>query len=122
MARFREGTGIGIVVAVGSTTVFVLLAWLFALLFWLAFSIYAIVEWIGDEEPSALAVSLLVIGLVAGLVVLACVGIWLAGRSLAPAKRDDLSTVGFTTIRKTIPATGTIVRRPRVIVVRAAST
>lgn len=90
MARFREGTGIAVVVALASTAAFTLLAWLFAFLLWLSFSIYAIVEWIGDGEPSAIAVSLLVIGLVAGLVVLACVGIWLAGRSLAPAKRDDL--------------------------------
>jgi hypothetical protein len=66
---------------------FALLAWMFAFLFWLAFSIYAIVELIGDGRPSAIAVSLIVIGLVAGLVVLAYVGIWLVGKSLTPAKR-----------------------------------
>ena len=89
MARFREGTGIGVVVAVASMTAFTLLAWLFAFLWWLAFSVYAIVEWIGDGRPSALAVLLIVVGLVSGLVILACVGIWQAGKGLAPPKRED---------------------------------
>jgi hypothetical protein len=88
MARFREGTGTSIAVAAASVTGFVLLAWVFAFLLWLAFSIYAIVELIGDGRPSALAVSLIVIGLVAGLVTLLGVGIWLAGRRLLPAKRN----------------------------------
>jgi hypothetical protein len=87
MARYREGTGTSLGVAIVSMTVFALLAWVFALLFWLAFSIYAIVEWIGDGEPSAIALSVIVIGLVTGLVVLASVGVWMIGRSLAPAKR-----------------------------------
>ena len=87
MARFREGSGTGAVVAIASVGAFALLAWMFAFLFWLAFSIYAIVELIGDGRPSAIAVSLIVIGLVAGLVVLAYVGIWLVGKSLTPAKR-----------------------------------
>jgi hypothetical protein len=87
MAHFREGTGTGLVVSFASTIAFALLAWLFAFLFWLAFSIYAIVEWIGDGAPSALAVSMIVIGLVVGLVVLTYVGIWLVGKRLAPSKR-----------------------------------
>lgn len=87
MARFREGTGTGVVVAIASIAAFTLLAWLFAFLFWLAFSIYAIVELIGDGRPSAIAASLLVVGLVAGLVLLACVGILQVGRSLTLAKR-----------------------------------
>lgn len=89
MARFREGTGVGVVVALASATAFALLAWVFALLFWLAFSVYAIVEWIGDGRPSAIAVSFLVVGLVSSLVVLASVGIWLVGKTLLPAKRDS---------------------------------
>jgi hypothetical protein len=121
MARYREGTGTGLAVAIASTAAFTLVAWLFAFLFWLAFSIYAIVEWIGDGEPSAIALSLIVAGLVVGLVVLAYVGIWLVGKSFAPAKRSPDETVGFTTIRKTIPATGSIVSKPRIVVRRAAS-
>jgi hypothetical protein len=87
MARFREGTGTGLLVAIGAMAAFTLVAWLFALLFWLAFSTYAIVEVIGDGRPSALAVSLIVVGLVSGLVVLTCVGIWQVGKRLMPAKR-----------------------------------
>jgi hypothetical protein len=88
VARFREGMGTSIAVAVASVTGFVLMPWVFALLLWLGFSIYAIVELIGDGRPSALALSLLVVGLVAGLVTLIGVGIWFAGKSLAPSKGD----------------------------------
>jgi hypothetical protein len=88
MARFREGTGTSLVVAIGSTLVFTLLAGALALLVWIAFSIYAIVEIVGDGRPSATAILMLVVGLVGTLTTLAGVGIWLIGRSLAPAKRD----------------------------------
>lgn len=90
MARFREGTGTGLVVALGSVAIFSMLAWVIAFLFWFAFSIYAIVEWIGDGRPSALAVLLIVVLLVGGLVTLAAVGFGLVGKSLTPKKRDRL--------------------------------
>jgi hypothetical protein len=90
MARFREGTGIGLVVALGSVGIFSMLAWVIAFLLWIALSIYAIVEWIGDGRPSALAVLLIVVLLVGGLVTLATVGFGLIGKSLTPKKRDRL--------------------------------
>jgi hypothetical protein len=88
MARFREGTGTGLVVALGAVGIFSLLAWVLVFLLWLALSIYAIVEWIGDGRPSALAVLLIVVLLVGGLVTLAGVGLGLIGKSLTPKKRD----------------------------------
>ena len=87
MDRFREGTGTSLVVAIGSAAIFVVLPAVLAVLFWIAFSIYAIVEIVGDGRPSALAVLLIVVGLVGGLTVLAGVGLWFVGRRLAPAKR-----------------------------------
>jgi hypothetical protein len=87
MARFREGTGTSVVVALASTAIYALLAWALVLLFWLAFSIYAIVELIGDGRPSGLAVLTILVGLVAGLVTLAAAGTWIVGRRLAPARR-----------------------------------
>lgn len=90
MARFREGTGTGLVVALGSVAIFSLFAWVVAFLLWIALSIYAIVEWIGDGRPSAIAVLLIVVLLVGGLVTLAGVGFGLIGKSLTPKKRDRL--------------------------------
>jgi hypothetical protein len=90
MARFREGTGTGLVVALGSVAIFSLFAWVVAFLLWIALSIYAIVEWIGDGRPSAIAVLLIVVLLVGGLVALAGVGFGLIGKSLTPKKRDRL--------------------------------
>ena len=90
MARFREGTGTGLVVALGSVAIFSMLAWAIAFLLWIALSIYAIVEWIGDGRPSAIAVLLIVVLLVGGLVTLASVGFGLIGKSLTPKKRDRL--------------------------------
>ena len=87
MARFREGTGTSVVVALASTAIYALLPWLFALSFWVAFSIYAIVELIGDGRPSGLALLTIVVGLVAGLVTVAAVGTWVVGKRLAPARR-----------------------------------
>ena len=87
MERFREGTGTSLVVAIGSTAIFTVLPAVLAVLFWIAFSIYAIVEIVGDGEPSPLAVTLTVVLLVGGLVTLIAVGIGILGRSLAPAKR-----------------------------------
>ena len=89
MARFREGTGTGLVVALGALGVFSLFAWLLVFLLWIALSIYAIVEWIGDGRPSALAVLLIVVLLVGGLVPLASVGFGLIGKSLTPKRRDQ---------------------------------
>jgi hypothetical protein len=90
MARFREGTGTGLFVAVGALGIFSLFAWVLVFLLWLALSIYAIVEAFGDGRPSALAVLLIVVLLVGGLVTLAGVGIGLVGKSLTPKKRDRI--------------------------------
>jgi hypothetical protein len=88
MARFREGTGVGLLVAIAATGLHALLAGVLAVLIWTAFSIYAIVEIVGDGEPSALVVMLTVVLLVGGLVTLIAVGIGVLGKNLAPAKRD----------------------------------
>jgi len=88
MARFREGTGTSLFVALGSLTLYSILAWVLAFLLWVALSIYAFVEMIGDGRPNALAVMLIVVLLVGGLVMLAGVGIGLVGKSLTPKKRD----------------------------------
>jgi hypothetical protein len=90
MARFREGTGTGLVVALGALGVFSLFAWVLVFLLWIALSIYAIVEWIGDGRPSALAVLLILVLSVGGLVTLAGVGFGLIGKSLTPKKRDRI--------------------------------
>ncbi|MGI8616852.1 MAG: hypothetical protein ACR2L4_08765 [Actinomycetota bacterium] len=88
MARFREGTGTSVFIALGAFAVFSMLAWVLVVLLWIALSIYAIVEAIGDGRPSALAVLLIVVLLVGGLVTLAAVGFGLVGKSLTPKKRD----------------------------------
>ena len=90
MARFREGTVTGLVVALGSLAIFSLFAWVLVFLLWIALSVYAIVEWIGDGRPSAIAVFLIVVLLVGGLVTLAGVGFGLIGKSLTPQKRDRI--------------------------------
>lgn len=90
MARYREGTGTGLVVALGALGVFSLFAWVLVVLLWLALSIYAVVEWIGDGRPSAIAVLLIVVLLVGGLVTIAAVGFGLIGKSLTPKKRDRI--------------------------------
>ena len=87
MERFREGTGTSLVVAIGSAAIFTVLPAVLAVLFWIAFSIYAIVEIVGDGRPSAVAILLIVVGLVGGLTALAGTAIWFVGRRLAPAKR-----------------------------------
>lgn len=88
MARFREGTGTGLLVTLGSLTLFSSLAWVLAVLLWVALSIYALVEMIGDGDPSPLAVLLIVVFLVGTLVTLAAVGIGFVGKGLTPRKRD----------------------------------
>jgi hypothetical protein len=88
VARFREGTGTSLVVALGSFGLFVLLAWVIVILLWIALSIYAFVEMVGDGRPSALAVLMIVVLLVGGLATLAGVGFGLIGRSLTPRRRD----------------------------------
>ena len=90
MARFREGTGTSLFVAMASATVFSMLAWVIAFLLWISLSIYAIVEMIGDGRPSPTAVLLIVVLLVGGLATLAAVGIGLVGKSLTPKKRDRI--------------------------------
>jgi hypothetical protein len=87
MQRFGEGTGTGLLVALGSFAFYAILAWIVAILFWIAISVYAIVEIVGDGVPSAMAVALIVMLLVTTLVVLVSVGIGLLGKSLLPAKR-----------------------------------
>ena len=88
MTRFREGTGTSLFVTLGSLTLYSILAWVLAFLLWIALSVYALVEMIGDGRPSALAVMLIVVLLVGGLVTLAGVGVGLVGKSLTPRKRD----------------------------------
>ena len=88
MARFREGTGTGLLVALGSFTLSAGFAWVLVVLLWIALSIYAFVEMVGDGRPSAMAVLLIVVLLVGGLVTLAAVGIGFIGKSLTPRKRD----------------------------------
>lgn len=88
MARFREDTGTALLVAIGSFSFFAILAWIVAVLFWVALSIYALVEMIGDGRPSAVAVLLIVVLLVGTLVTLAAVGIGFVGKRLTPRKRD----------------------------------
>lgn len=90
MTRFPEGTGTGLLVAIGSLAIFTMLAWVIAFLLWIALSIYAFVEMIGDGRPSPLAVMLIVVLLVGGLVTLAAGGIVLVGKSLTPKKRDRI--------------------------------
>ena len=88
MARFREGTGTALLVAIGSFSVFAILAWLVAVLLWIALSVYALVEMIGDGDPSPVAVLLIVVLLVGTLVTLAAVGFGFVGKRLTPQKRD----------------------------------
>ena len=88
MARFREGTGTALLVAIGSFSFFAFLAWLIAVLLWIALSVYALVEMIGDGRPSPVAVLLIVVLLVGTLVTLAAVGVGYAGKRLTPRKRD----------------------------------
>lgn len=90
MARFREGTGTSLFIAIGSFTMFALLAWVLAFLLWIALSIYAFVEMVGDGRPSPTAVLLIVVLLVGSLATLATVGIGLVGKSLTPKKRDRI--------------------------------
>ena len=90
MARFSEGTGTGLLVAIGSLAIYTLFAWVIAFLLWIALSIYAFVEMIGDGRPSPLAVMLIVVLLVGGLVTLAAGGIVLVGKGLTPEKRDRI--------------------------------
>jgi hypothetical protein len=90
MARFREGTGTSLFIAVGSLALFTLLAWILAFLLWISLSIYAIVEMIGDGRPSPTAVLLIVVLLVSGLATLTAVGIGLVGKRLTPKKRDRI--------------------------------
>ena len=90
MARFREGTGTGLLVAIGSLAFYAGLAWVLAVLLWLALSIYALVEMmIGDGRPSSLAVLLIVVLLVGTLVTLVSVGIGWVGKRLTPGKRES---------------------------------
>ena len=56
MARFREGTGTGLLVALGSLSIYSLFAWVLVVLLWIALSVYALVEMIGDGRPSPVAV------------------------------------------------------------------
>jgi hypothetical protein len=88
MVRFREGTGTALAVAMGSLGSFVRLAGVIAILLWIALSIYALAEMIGDGRPSDQAVLLIVVLLVSGLVTLLAVGVVLVGRSLTPKKLD----------------------------------
>jgi hypothetical protein len=88
MARFREGTGTSLVVAIGSVALWSVLAWLIVFLLWIALAVYAIVEMIGDGEPSSLAVLLITVVLAGTLVTSIAAAIGFLGKRLAPAKRD----------------------------------
>ena len=87
MARFREGTDTGFLVAIGSLSLFAGLAWAVVFLLWIALSVYALVEMFGDGRPSPLAVMLIVVLLVGTLVTLAAVGLGFLGKRLTPKKR-----------------------------------
>jgi hypothetical protein len=88
MARFREGTGTGLLVAIGSLGFYAVLAWMITVLLWIALSVYALVEMFGDGRPSPLAVLLIMMILVGTLVTLAAVGVGYIGKRLTPRKRD----------------------------------
>jgi hypothetical protein len=88
MARFREGTGTGLLVAIGSLGFYAVLAWMIAVLLWIALSVYALVEMFGDGRPSATAVQLIVVLLVGTLVTLAAAGVGYVGKRLTPQKRE----------------------------------
>jgi hypothetical protein len=88
MARFREGTSTGLLVAIGSLGFYAVLAWVIAVLLWIALSVYALVEIFGDGRPSATAVLLIVVLLVGTLVTLAAVGVGYVGKRLTPQKRE----------------------------------
>jgi hypothetical protein len=90
MGRSREGTGTGLFVALGSFALHAGFAWVLVVVLWIALSVYAFVEMIGDGRPSPLAVLLIVVLLVGGLVTLAAVGIGFIGKSLTPGKRDRM--------------------------------
>jgi hypothetical protein len=87
MARFREGTGTGLLVAIGSLSLFAGLAWAVVFLLWIGLSVYALVEMFGDGRPSPLAVMLIVVLLVGTLVTLIAVGLGFLGKALTPKKR-----------------------------------
>ena len=87
MARFREGTGTGLLVALGSLSLFAGLAWAVVFLLWIGLSVYALVEMFGDGRPSPLAVMLIVVLLVGTLVTLIAVGLGFLGKGLTPKKR-----------------------------------
>jgi len=86
MARFREGTGTGLLVALGSLSLFAGLAWAVVFLLWIGLSVYALVEMFGDGRPSPLAVMLIVVLLVGTLVTLIAVGLGFLGKALTPKK------------------------------------
>jgi hypothetical protein len=85
MARFREGTGTGLFVALGSLSIYSLVL---VVLLWIALSVYAFVEMIWDGRSSPVAVLLIVVLSVGTLVTLAAVGIGFVGKSLTPRRRD----------------------------------
>ena len=89
MARYREGTGTALGVVFGSVTIFTAFAWMLAFLLWIALSIYAIVETFGDGQPSALAVTLIIVLLVTGLVTLFAIGVGFVGKRLTPQKKTE---------------------------------
>jgi hypothetical protein len=88
MARYREGTGTGLLVAFASLTFHAILAWVLVFALWVGLSVYAFVEMIGDGKPSAIAVLLIVVLTVGTLTTLAAVAIGFVGRGLTPKKRD----------------------------------
>ena len=94
MARFREGTGTGLLVALGSLSIYSLFAWVLVVLLWIALSVYALVEMIGDGRPSPVAVLLIVVLLVGTLVTLAAVGIGYRGEEPHSAEARPRLTPG----------------------------
>jgi uncharacterized membrane protein len=87
MARYREGTGTGLLVAIGSLSLFAGLAWAVVFLLWIALSVYALVEMFGDGRPSPLAVMLIVVLVVGTIVTLVAVGLGFLGKALTPKKQ-----------------------------------
>jgi hypothetical protein len=88
MARYREGTGSALGVAIASMTFHAVLAWVVVFALWIGLSVYAIVEAFGDGEPSAYAVLLLVVLTVGMLTTLAAVAIGFIGKGLTPKKHE----------------------------------
>jgi hypothetical protein len=86
----REGAGVAGAIAGAIVVAFATLPFVLVLMLYLAWSIYALVEILGDSGPASPAiVTLIVVGIVGGVALLIGVGLGLIGRSLSPKRRRD---------------------------------